>query len=1029
MATICVDVKSRSDFRPTPHESDITAALADAGLSGVESVQARFSYFLTGALEVNAVTQWAARLLADPVTEEAAIRLEQPASPSDGPGHSFEIHLRPGVMDPVAASVLLELRAAGLMVDHVRTARGYHLCGNVDAARLLEVVRGTLANDCIEEIVPGSAGVRPPPSPPRRSQERRTIALSAMSADELAKLSRSAALFLSPDEMLAVQAHFAALRREPSDLELETIAQTWSEHCVHKTLKSSVRYRGAPFPSQGSPPLERPSSSHLRTEPPESESAPGAAPCERRYDNLLKDTIARATRELMAAGAGPECISVFQDNAGVIGFDDHHAVAFKVETHNHPSAIEPYGGAATGIGGCLRDVMGCGLGARPIASTDVFCVAPQDWPMEGLPRGVIHPRFVLRGVVQGVADYGNRIGVPTVNGAVHFDARYLANPLVYCGCVGILPRTLVHKQARDGDLIVVVGGRTGRDGIHGATFSSAEMAETHVDEFAHAVQIGNAIEQKRMLDGLLRARDAGGGCLYSAITDCGAGGLSSAVGEMAAQIGAAVELASVPLKYAGLRYDEIWISEAQERMVVALPPRNLDAFMAALRSEEVEATVIGAFGLRDAAGAPILRVSYAECLVGQLDLEFLHNGLPRRERAAEWTPIPAMRDEGRRGASPADSGHVARCLYPTPATALSELAERLAQPAVAAKHWIVRRYDHEVQGGSVVKPFMGPGRGPSDAAVVRPVLDSQRGVAIGCGMQPELADVDPYWMAAAAVDEAIRNVVCVGGDPRQTAILDNFCWGGCDDPRQMGALVRACQACYDAAVAYQTPFISGKDSLNNQFALEPAAREQLLKALREMAQRKGPDARELAARLPAIEAEIRRTGRLAVPPTLLISAIAIVPDVRRACTSDLKRDGGEVLLIGGQDPAAIDFARARITHWLVADLIREGAIRACHDVSDGGWLTALAEMAIGGGVGARIEADSGRGSEDLAPFKNLAAAYVLQVARDADVRQRVAAAGVPGLPLATVQTDARFRWGECAIATTELRDAWCRLKR
>ena len=277
---------------------------------------------------------------------------------------------------------------------------------------------------------------------------------------------------------------------------------------------------------------------------------------------------------MRAAGRGPQCLSVFQDNAGVIVFDDEFGIAFKAETHNHPSAIEPYGGAATGIGGVIRDVICCGLGAKPIASTDVFCVAPSDWPHDCLPKGVLHPRRVLRGIARGVADYGNRMGIPTVNGAVYFDPRYLGNPLVYCGSVGLIPRDRVEKATRPGDRIVLIGGRTGRDGIHGATFSSAELTDTHADEFSHAVQIGNAITEKRFLDALLQARDAAGGCLYTAVTDCGTGGLSSAVGEMAVETGAVVELDTVPLKYAGCgttrfrsaRRRSAWSSRCRQRI-------------------------------------------------------------------------------------------------------------------------------------------------------------------------------------------------------------------------------------------------------------------------------------------------------------------------------------------------------------------------------------------------------------------------------------------------------------------------------
>ncbi len=387
-----------------------------------------------------------------------------------------------------------------------------------------------------------------------------------------------------------------------------------------------------------------------------------------------------------------------------MAFDETDAVCFKVETHNHPSAIEPYGGSATGAGGVIRDILGTGLAAKPIANTDVFCVAPPDALRDGLPKGVIHPKRILQQVVAGVRDYGNRMGIPTVNGAVYFDERYLGNPLVFCGCVGLIPRDKLQKAAQNGDAIVLMGGRTGRDGIHGATFSSAELTDTHADEFSHAVQIGNAITEKKMADVILTARDAN---LFTAITDCGAGGLSSAVGEMGEKTGAVVELEKVPLKYAGLRYDEIWISEAQERMVLAVPPRHVQQLLKLAADEDVEATVIGKFGTTNRE----LILNYADRQVGRLSMEFLHHGIPMPTRKAIIvTPSPKPHEK------PATLD---------PRQFKTKLLAALAHPNIASKHWIIRQYDHEVQGGSVVKPLVGPMQiGPSDAAVLRPKLGS-----------------------------------------------------------------------------------------------------------------------------------------------------------------------------------------------------------------------------------------------------------------------------------------------------------------
>jgi phosphoribosylformylglycinamidine synthase len=382
----------------------------------------------------------------------------------------------------------------------------------------------------------------------------------------------------------------------------------------------------------------------------------------------------------------------------------------------------------------------------------------------------------------------------------------------------LIPRNKIHKAARPGDAIVVMGGRTGRDGIHGATFSSAELTDTHADEFSHAVQIGNAITEKKVADVILQARDRG---LFTAITDCGAGGLSSAVGEMGEGIGAAVQLDRVPLKYAGLRYDEIWISEAQERMVLSVPGEQLAALLELAKGEDVEATVIGEFGTP----RQELVLHYKDQQVGRMSMDFLHHGIPMPTRTAVVQEAkPRQRDTG---VQPVQAAPKVGEPKPTqtrsnahrgdaPSATKARLLATLAHPNVASKHWIIRQYDHEVQGGSVIKPLIGPLQiGPSDAAVIRPKLGSHRGVVIGCGLAPHITD--PYEMSLAAIDEAIRNVVAVGADPAQIAILDNFCWPSVEDEQTMGTLVRACEACRDAALAYRIPFISGKDSLHNQF--------------------------------------------------------------------------------------------------------------------------------------------------------------------------------------------------------------------
>lgn len=728
--------------------------------------------------------------------------------------------------------------------------------------------------------------------------------------------------------------------------------------------------------------------------------------------NLLKSTVAAATHRLMS-DEGQEkidwCLSVFEDNAGVIAFDDDHAVCIKVETHNHPSALEPYGGAATGIGGCIRDIIGTGLGAKPIAATDVFCVAhPNHFTTENtekgkekrsgaspyattvhaasipssssvvsvssvvkpLPQGVLHPRRILTQVVRGVRDYGNRMGIPTLNGAVWFHDDYVGNPLVFCGTIGVMPRDKIKGQVQRGDRIIALGGRTGRDGIHGATFSSAELTDTHADEFSHAVQIGNAITEKKLLDAILEARDHDSGCLYHAITDCGAGGFSSAVGEMGRSLGAYVQLERAPLKYDGLTATEIWISEAQERMVLAVPPANVAALGAICEAHDVELCDLGEFGAPGTSGSELI-LTYDGTEVGRLSMQFLHDGLPEIVREAVWTcaagpASPASRHVFMPESSAQDNRNYTgtRTCRLAPDSLRDALLQLLAHPNIASKHWIIRQYDHEVQGGSVIKPLVGPrSDGPSDASVILPVAGSTRGLAVACGLATGLSD-DPYVMTLAAIDECVRNLVSVGADPRKIAILDNFSWPGVNDPGQLAGLVRAAEACYDGAIAFRTPFVSGKDSLNNQFTAEDGT-------------------------------------TIRIPPTLLITGIGIVPDVTKSVTMDAKAAGNLLLLVGGDDesdscmagshyemlfgdPGApaprpvVDLVSAPETALALHELIQQGLVRSAHDISDGGMLIAAAEMAMAGGLGLMLESD-GSASSIAELFSEAPSRYLLEI--------------------------------------------------
>ncbi len=926
---------------------------------GADAVNASArGFLLEGELSEQQAARLAADLLVDPLVETETLRpIGAPASEV-----VYTVVLKPGVMDPVSESVLKAARDLGVPVEQVRTFRRYFGSAETTAADRELLFRKVLANDAIEQVVVGPLTASHLAVGKPYEFRLVTVPLRELDDAGLMRVSKQGVLALSIEEMKTIQAHFREVGRDPTDVELESLAQTWSEHCSHKTLKGTIDYTQT-------------INGERRT---------------KRYKNLLKETVFAATQEIRAKhGADDWCVSVFSDNAGVVKFDEQFHVCFKVETHNRPSAIEPYGGANTGLGGVIRDVLGTGLGGKPVCNTDVFCFARPDFAPEELPPGVLHPRRVIHGVVAGVRDYGNRMGIPTVNGSVIFDDRYLANPLVFCGTVGLIPVGLESKKVSAGDLIVAVGGRTGRDGIHGATFSSEELTDQSEKVSGGAVQIGNAIAEKKVLDVILQARDRR---LFTAITDCGAGGFSSAVGEMAADLGADVTLDAAPLKYDGLSYTEIWISESQERMVLSVPPEKWPALQALCESEDVEAAVLGEF---QASGR--LKLSYRGHPVADLDMHFLHDGRPAVILNAEF---------GTRNSEPQSSSHSA---FPDPHSALLAI---LASYSVCSKEWIVRQYDHEVQGGSVVKPFTGVANdGPSDAAVVAPVLGSWTGIAIGNGLNPRYADLDPYAMAAAAIDEAVRNVVAVGADPSRVAILDNFCWGNVNDAENLGAIVRTAEACRDVAVAFGTPFISGKDSLNNEY------------------------------RSP--------TKRITIPHTLLVSALGHVPDVRTCVTMDLKAPGHDLYLVGvtrdelggshlhlvsgrtGGEPPRVDVALAPKIFAAVHRAIVGGLVRACHDLSEGGFAVAVAEMAFAGGIGADVTHLPGDGlSDEVKLFSESTTRFLIEATPENAAALKEAFAGLPFAKVGVTVAEPRLRIaganGEWLIwaKLAELKEAW-----
>jgi phosphoribosylformylglycinamidine synthase len=832
--------------------------IRDLGITGVKRVEIVYIYFLEGDFAQDALTEIARTLLADPVSEEFKI-----GTMKLGRGCEIEIHYNPGVMDPASENIQKALLDLGYPVSQVLTGRRYHFTGTVTQRTVKTVAEKLLYNPLIQHIYEPGTKILLAALP--YTFKLTSIEILTKTPKELLKLSKKWQLHLNLAELKELKDYYARQGRNPTDVELETFAQTWSEHCKHKTFQGSIEYNGTVI------------------------------------NNLLKSTVMKITRELNC----PWCLSVFEDNSGVIEFDDHWGISFKVETHNHPSALEPYGGAATGIGGVIRDCLGTGLGAKPIMNTDIFCFAPPDFPAKKVPKGVLHPKRVMKGVVAGVRDYGNRMGIPTANGAIYFDNGFLSNPLVYCGTIGIMPKNKIAKQIVPGDVIVVVGGRTGRDGIHGVTFASAELTEKSEKISSSSVQIGNPIEEKKLTDAILEARDSG---LFNAITDCGGGGLSSAIGELASK-GGVVELSKVPLKYPGLSYSEIWISESQERMVLFVAPDKLDRFLEICRGHDVEATPIG--NLTDDG---ILRLLYNGSEVARLDLEFLHSGWPRTKKPAAWKP--------RKNPEP-------KLKPPRDLTRI--LLKLLSSMNIASKEWVIRQYDHEVQGASVLKPLVGKlNRGPSDGAVIRPLLDSQKGIAVANGINPRYGLIDPYWMAASAIDEALRNLTAVGGDIGKTALLDNFCWGNPDKPDQLGGLVRAAQACYDFGKGFGVPFISGKDSLYNEYHNTP------------------------------------------IPPTLLISALSILDDVGRTVTMDFKGESNLIFLVGttynelggseyyrlfdalGNDVPRVHLPAAKTILSKLGTAIKAGLVESCHDLSEGGLGVAIAEMCLAGQTGAEI---------------------------------------------------------------------------
>lgn len=773
-----------------------------------------------------------------------------------------------------------------------------------------------------------------------------------VSDDELIKISkegiankdgtRRGPLALDLASMKAIQEHFRKLKRNPTDIELESLAQTWSEHCKHTIF---------------------------------------ANPIDDIKDGLYKTYIKAATNLIREKkGEKDFCVSVFSDNSGGIIFDEKYLITHKVETHNSPSALDPFGGAITGIVGVNRDTIGFGLGAKPVANTYGFCFGyPEDqkkfYKDKSLTQEMLPPKRIMEGVIKGINSGGNCSGIPTLSGFIKFDDRYRAKPLVFAGTVGIIPRKINGKfshikKAKPGDCVVMVGGRVGLDGIHGATFSSVAMDSNSP---ATAVQIGDPITQKKLSDAIVKeARDLN---LYNSITDNGAGGLSCSVAEMAKESGGVeVNLDKVPLKYPGLQPWETWISESQERMTLSVPKNKWAKFKELMESRGVEATVIGEFK-----NSSKCVVRYGGKKIMDINMDFLHDGLPKHNLTTNYTPHsfpePILKPE----------------------KSYSKSLENLfGSKNIAGFAFISEQYDHEVQATSVLKPLSGRGRINTDAQVFKPILDSNKGVVLTSSAYPSYGDISTYHMASSAIDTAIRNIICAGGRLSHLAILDNTCWCSSNDPKRLAQLVDAIKACYDYAVGYGTPFISGKDSMFNDF--------------------KGFD-------------EKGNPVAISVPPTLVISGISVMPDLNKTISPEFKNAGDVIYLLGetndelgggeyfkmlgavGNNVPKVNLEKNLKIYRTIENAIQKELVNSAMSVSSGGLGIALAKASLGGMVGCKVSIKSLSGdasSTDAKLFSESQGRILVSVSPKNAAKFEHITSHIPRVPLGIVTENGKF---------------------
>lgn len=850
------------------------------------------SYLIDSKLSERNI-QKLAKVLTNPILENYFIN-ESPKI--DGFSYAIEIGFLPGVTDNVSHTVkeiatdMLHLKKNGGF--QVYTSKIFFISGKLEDAQKKSF---TLYNPLIErayiaQIKTGKIDL--PMRVPKVVLKKRKSVINIpllVPDEELVKIGkegimdetgvRRGPLALDLFSMQTIREYFSKLKRNPTDIELESLAQTWSEHCKHTIF---------------------------------------ANPIDDIKDGLYKTYIKGATNLIRKQkGKKDFCVSVFSDNAGGIVFDKNYLITHKVETHNSPSALDPFGGAITGIVGVNRDTIGFGLGAKPVANTYGFCLGFPDDPRslfrdKNMTQKMLLPERIMEGVIKGINVGGNCSGIPTLSGFIKFDDRYRGKPLVFAGTVGLIRRKsgnkfLHEKRAQAGDYIVMVGGRVGLDGIHGATFSSVLLDSTSP---ATAVQIGDPITQKKLSDAIVKeARDMN---LYNSITDNGAGGLSCSVAEMAKECGGAkVYLEKVPLKYPSLRPWEIWISESQERMTLSVPKKKWKIFYKLMKSRGVEATVIGKF-----TNSEKIVVQYKGKKIMDLDMEFLHNGLPKQQLKTEPYIIttPRPHKEGRKNYT-------------------KTLENLLANKNISGFSFISEQYDHEVQASSVLKPLSGRGRINTDAQVFRPVLNSDKGVVLSSGVYPSYGDVSAYHMAACALDTAVRNTISCGGTLKHLAILDNFCWCSSYDQKRLYELVEAVKACYDYAVGYGTPFISGKDSMFNDF--------------------RGYD-------------EKGNPITISIPPTLLISTISVMPNLYKTVSPEFKNAGDVIYLLGETNDELgapkVNIEKNLKTYLALEKAIQKELLASSISMTSGGLGIALAKACIGGMLGCNVSLNKINGS-------------------------------------------------------------------